>query len=275
MTTQTASARPGRAARPLTRTGRWARGAVGVAALFAASELLGRAEIVDRSYLPPASSIVTRAIQLAGDSLFLQYLADTLAAWAMGLGLAIAIAVPLGLLLGSVPAVNAATRAIVEFLRPIPSVALIPLAGLLLGSGMEMKVALVVYAATWPILFNTMYGLAEVDPAGKDTLRVFGFGRLEILLRVSLPSAAPFIATGIRLAAAIALILAVGTEIISGFGEGLGIFIAQAYSVPDGARDVLAGTVWAGTLGLAIDATLGGAQRRMFHWHHARQGGTT
>jgi len=246
-----------------------------VAALFAASELLGRAEIVDRSYLPPASSVVTRAIELAGDTLFLQYLADTMTAWAVGLGLAIAVAVPLGLLLGSVPAVNAATRAIVEFLRPIPSVALIPLAGLLLGSGTEMKVALIVYASTWPILFNTMYGLAEVDPAGKDTLRVFGFGRLEILLRVSLPSAAPFIATGIRLAAAIALILAVGTEIISGFGEGLGIFIAQAYSVPDGARDVLAGTVWAGTLGLVIDAALGGAQRRMFHWHHARQGGTT
>jgi NitT/TauT family transport system permease protein len=275
MTTQTVSSRSPRAARPLTRTGRWARGAVGVAALFAASELLGRAEIVDRSYLPPASSIVTRAVELVGDTLFLQYLLDTLTAWAVGLGLATLIAVPLGLLLGSVPAVNAATRAIVEFLRPIPSVALIPLAGLLLGSGLNMKVALIVYAASWPILFNTMYGLDEVDPAGKETLRVFGFGRLEILLRVSLPSAAPFIATGIRLAAAIALILAVGTEIIAGFGEGLGIFIAQAYSMPDGARDVLAGTVWAGSLGLLIDAGLGQAQRRMFRWHHARQGGAT
>ncbi|HEX2314818.1 MAG TPA: ABC transporter permease subunit, partial [Thermomonospora sp.] len=257
------------------RTARWARGAVGVAALFAASELLGRAEIVDRSYLPPASSVVARAAELTGDTLFLQYVLDTLTAWAVGLGLATLLAVPLGLLLGSVPAVNTATRAIVEFLRPIPSVALIPLAGLLLGSGLNMKVALIVYAASWPILFNTMYGLDEVDPAGKETLRVFGFGRLEILLRVSLPSAAPFIATGVRLAAAIALILAVGTEIISGFGEGLGIFIAQAYSVPGGARDVLAGTVWAGTLGLLIDLALGQGQRRLFRWHHARQGGAS
>ncbi len=141
-------------------------------------------------------------------------------AWALGLLIAALIAIPLGLLLGSVPAVNTGARAIVEFLRPIPSVALIPLAGLVLGSGLHMEVPLIVYASTWPILFNTMYGLDDVDPMAKDTLRAFGFGRAQILLRVSLRSAAPFIATGVRLAAAVALILAVGTEILSGFGEG-------------------------------------------------------
>jgi NitT/TauT family transport system permease protein len=257
--------------RRLSRTGTWVRGAVGVAILFAASEALGRAGIVDRSFLPPASDVVVRAAELATDTEFLHNVQVTLTAWALGLGIAIAIAVPLGLLLGSVPAINTGTRAIIEFLRPIPSVALIPLAGLLLGSGLEMEVPLIVYAATWPILFNTMYGLDEVDPTAKDTLRSFGFGRMQILLRVSLPSAAPFIATGVRLAAAIALILAVGTEILSGFGEGLGTFIGEAGIVLNGVEDVLAGTVWAGCIGLLIDTLLVRGERRAFRWHHAKQ----
>ena len=259
--------------RGLSRTGKWTRGVAGVAVLFLLSEALGRAGIVDRSYLPPASAVTARAFRLAGDAEFLLNVRATLTAWALGLALAVALAVPLGLLLGSVPAVNTATRAIVEFLRPIPSVALIPLAGLLLGSGLAMEVPLIVYASVWPILFNTMYGLDEADPVAKDTLRAFGFGRAQIMLRVSLPSAAPFIATGIRLAAAIALILAVGTEILSGFGEGLGIFIAQAGNVPDGTRDVLAGTVWAGCLGLLIDTVLVRGERRAFRWHHAARDG--
>ncbi|TDB87369.1 ABC transporter permease [Actinomadura sp. KC216] len=261
--------------RGLSRTGRWARGAAGVAALFLASEILGRAGVVDRSYLPPASSVTARAVELAGDQEFLFNVRVTLTAWALGLAIAIAIAVPLGLLLGSVPAVNTAVRAIVEFLRPIPSVALIPLAGLLLGSGLAMEVPLIVYASSWPILFNTMYGLHDVDPTAKETLRAFGFGRAQVLLRVSLPSAAPFIATGVRLAASVALILAVGTEILSGFGDGLGMFIAQAGFDPDGTRDVLAGTVWAGCIGLVIDTALVRSENRVFRWHREQRSGAS
>lgn len=261
--------------RGLSRPGKWARGAAGVAVLFLASEILGRAGLVDRSYLPPASSITARAFELAGDPDFLFDVRVTLTAWALGLLIAIAVAVPLGLLFGSVPAVNTAVRAIVEFLRPIPSVALIPLAALLFGSGLKMEVPLVVYASSWPILFNTVYGLDGVDPTAKDTLRSFGFSRFQVLLRVSLPSAAPFIATGVRLAASIALILAVGTEILSGFGDGLGMFIAQAGNVPGGTLDVLAGTVWAGCLGLLIDMLLGQGENRMFGWHKAQRSGAS
>ncbi|NDU75612.1 ABC transporter permease subunit [Actinomadura sp. DSM 109109] len=261
--------------RGLSRPGIWARGAVGVAVLFLASEMLGRAGIVDRSFLPPASSITARAFELAGDTEFLFNVRVTLTAWALGLLIACAVAIPLGLLLGSVPAVNTAVRAIVEFLRPIPSVALIPLAALVLGSGLEMEVPLIVYASSWPILFNTVYGLDDVDPTAKETLRSFGFSRFQVLLRVSLPSAAPFIATGVRLAASIALILAVGTEILSGFGDGLGMFIAQAGNVPDGTTDVLAGTVWAGCLGLIIDTALGQGEDRVFRWHKAQRSGAS
>lgn len=241
-------------------------GALGVLLAFGLCEAVSRAGIVRRTYLPPASEVLTRAAELAGDPAFLDAVGATLRAWALGLGFACVIAVPAGLLLGSVPVVDAATRAIVEFLRPLPSVALIPLVSLLLGSGTETKVALVTYASVWPILFNTVYGLGETDPLAKDTLRAFGFGRLAVLFRVELPATVPFIAAGVRISAAVALVLAVATEILSGFGEGLGIFIAQAGLATDGTRDVLAGVVWAGALGLVVNAVLVRTERALFPW---------
>ncbi|WP_327659457.1 MULTISPECIES: ABC transporter permease [unclassified Streptomyces] len=246
-------------------------GILGVLLAFGVCEAVSRAGIVRREYLPPASDILARSVELAGDSVFLDGIGATLRAWVLGLALACAIAVPAGLLLGSVPVVDAAVRAIVEFLRPLPSVALIPLVSLLLGSGTETEVALVTYASVWPILFNTMYGLGESEPLAKDTLRAFGFGRGAVLLRVELVGAAPFIAAGIRISAAVALVVAVATELLSGFGEGLGIFIAQAQQATDGNRDVLAGVVWAGVLGLLINGVLVWGERRLFPWTPERR----
>lgn len=188
--------RPGHAPRQVNRRQELTLGALGTLLAFGACEAVGRAGIVRRSYLPPASEVLARAVELAGDRDFLDQVAVTLRAWALGLALAAAIAIPLGLLLGSVPVVDDAVRAVIEFLRPLPSVALIPLVSLLLGTGTETEVTLITYASIWPILFNTVYGLGETDPLAKDTLRTFGFGRLSILWRVELPATAPFIAAG-------------------------------------------------------------------------------
>lgn len=248
-----------------------ALGALGVLLAFGACEAIGRAGVVRRGYLPPASEVLARAVELAADRTFLDGVAVTLRAWALGLGLACAIAIPLGLLLGSVPVIDEAVRAVIEFLRPLPSVALIPLVSLLLGSGTGTEVALITYASVWPILFNTVHGLSETDPVAKDTLRAFGFGRLSVLLHVELPATAPFIAAGLRISAATALILAIATELLSGFGQGLGIFIAQAQLATDGTRDVLAGVVWAGVLGLAINWVLVRLERLAFPWTAGRR----
>jgi NitT/TauT family transport system permease protein len=253
-------------------SGRWLRGLIGLAALIAVSQILAATGAVPREFLPPAAEVLARAARLAGDPAFLADVGATVRAWALGLGIAVVAGVPLGLLLGSVLAIHAAIRPVLEFLRPIPSVALIPLVSLILGAGLATETTLIVYAAIWPVLFNTVYGLQEVDAVPRETLRVFGFGRVAVLWRVSLPAAAPFIATGIRLAAAVALILAVGTEILAGFGDGLGVFIAQAQQAIEGTTDVLAGTVWAGTLGLLVNALLARGERRLFHWHVSQTG---
>ncbi|MET7570320.1 ABC transporter permease [Streptomyces sp. NPDC005492] len=250
----------------LNRRQEFALGGLGVLLALGACEAVGRAGLVRRTYLPPASEVLVRSVELAGDRAFLDGVGVTLRAWALGLALACAIAVPLGLLLGSVPVLDDAVRAVIEFLRPLPSVALIPLVSLLLGTGTGTEVTLITYASVWPILFNTVYGLGETDPLAKDTLRAFGFGRLSVLLRVELPATAPFIAAGLRISASVALILAVATELLSGFGQGLGIFIAQAQLATDGTRDVLAGVVWAGALGLVINSVLVWGERRVFAW---------
>ncbi|WP_306204448.1 ABC transporter permease [Actinoplanes sp. RD1] len=253
----------------MSRAGRWARGLAGLAAVVALSQVLAATGAIRADFLPPAGTVLARAADLTGDREFLLGVAHTVRAWLTGLACAVGLGIGAGLLLGSVPALDDAVRPVLEFLRPVPSVALIPLAGLLLGAGLRSEVTLVTYAALWPVLFATVYGLRHADPVPRETLRVFGFGRLAIVWRVALPAAVPFIATGVRLAAAVGLILAVGTEILAGFGTGLGVFIAQAQQVVDGTTDVLAGTVWAGTLGLIANAVLASGERRLLPWRAA------
>jgi NitT/TauT family transport system permease protein len=244
------------------------RGALGLLVLLLFAEVFTRARVVDPSLLPAASVILLRVAQLVVDPEFMTHLAATMRAWLIGLLASVTLAVPLGVLLGSWRVANAASRALIEFLRPIPSVALVPVAILLFGHGTEMKVSLIVYAATWPILFNTIYGLHEVDPTTKDTARSFGFGRLSILARVSVPSALPFMYTGLRIAAGIALILAISAELLAGGREGIGIWMLQATA---GLRpDLLyAATVITGLLGWAINAGMMRAERRVLAWQPA------
>ena len=250
-----------------TPTRRAVRGAAGLAMLFALAELVTRLEIVDPTYLPPASTVLVATGRVLLDPAFLGHVGATLAAWAVGLGVALVIAVPVGVLLGSSWRGYLASTAAIEFLRPIPSVALIPLAILLLGRGLDMKVLLVAYASVWPILFNTIYGVREVDPLARDTGRVFGLGRTAVLWQITLPSASPFIATGVRVSAAIALILAISAELIAGGTQGLGVWML-ANSQAGVPRELLyAGIVVAGLLGLALNALLVSGERRLFAWH--------
>jgi NitT/TauT family transport system permease protein len=250
---------------------RWGRGLAGVVAFLVIAEAIGAFGIISRSVLPLTSTVLARAVGLLGNTHFLSDVGATLEAWAVALAITVAAGVPLGVLLGNVPVVRSGTRAVVEFLRPIPSVALIPLVALLLGAGLRMNVTLMVYAALWPVLFNTISGLDDVDPVAKETLRVFGFGRLQVIRMVSLPSAGPFIATGVRLASSILIILNISIGIITGRinGNGVGAFIADANSSGGNSALVLAAALWAGVLGLALNAALVWAERRAFSWHHA------
>jgi NitT/TauT family transport system permease protein len=263
-----ASARPEQAASGRARARalrRAARGLAGAAVAFLALEWFTRLELVDPTYLPRASTVLARLAGLLVDPDFLLVATATLQAWGLGLLIATVVAVPAGVLLGASRVCYRATRAIVDLARPIPSVALIPLAILLFGLGLKMKIALIVYGAFWPVLFNTIYGVQDVDPVAKDTARAFGFGRLATLARVSLPSSAPFIVTGVRIASSIALILAISAELISGGDTGVGGWM-RAGSEGGDARLVYAGTMFTGVLGLVLNQVLQTVERRLFGW---------
>ena len=98
----------------------------------------------------------------------------------------------------------------------MPSVAIIPVAILLLGIGDAMIVAVTVYASLWPILINTIDGVRNIDTTLIDTGRTFGLSRWRILWQIILPGASPYIVTGLRIGLSIALILVTTAEMIAG-----------------------------------------------------------
>jgi NitT/TauT family transport system permease protein len=252
---------------------RFARGLTGVLVFLLIGETVSRAGLVDSSYLPPPSTILARAVDLITDLSFLRDIAFTLTGWATGLLIAFVIAVPCGLLLGSLPVVNSAVRMLIEFLRPIPAVALIPLIVLIVADQGQIERILAAYAALWPILLNTIYAVGDVDPVARDMARSFGLGRFKILVRISLPSVAPFIATGARVASSIALIVTISTELVAGGGEhGIGIFMLSASGVSDNADVVFAAVAIAGMLGFLLDLIMRSVERRLFRWHFERLG---
>ena len=242
------------------------RGLAGTSGALLLWEAAVRAGLVDGRFLPPPSAVIRTLVTLVGDVSFRRDVVASVLAWVIALGIAIVVAAPVGVLLGSVPGLRVATRAIVELLRPIPSVALIPLVILVVGGGPEAKIALAVYASVWPILFNAVYALGEIDPLLVDTARACGAGRVRILATVAVPHAAPFVFTGIRLSAAIALIVVVSTEYLAGASIGIGTFILTASSGGGRMDLVLAGALTAGVIGCLVNEGLAAAGRRWLRW---------
>jgi NitT/TauT family transport system permease protein len=250
------------------RLGAVLRTLAGIAALFLAAEVVTSLELVPPVYLPRASTVFLRMLALLHDPRFLLNALSTVQAWAVGLVLATLIGVAVGVLIGTSDLAYRMTLPVIEFMRPIPSVALVPLGILLWGQGFAMKIILVAYATVWPILYNTIYGVHDVDAIAVQTARCFGLKRLAILRRITLPSAAPFIFTGIRISASIGLIVVVATELLASADSGIGSYILFVSSSGGGADSVLAGAAVAGIVGVAVNLAFGLIDRRLFAWRY-------
>jgi NitT/TauT family transport system permease protein len=242
------------------------RNLIGLAGFFLIWEGAVRLNLIERVFLPTPTDVAARLVDLLGQESFVRDVIATVLAWLLALCLSVAVAVPAGLLLGSLPAVRTATRVLIEFLRPIPPVALIPLIMMVLGSGPEAKITLAFYASVWPILFNIIYALDDIDPLLVETAKSFGNSRLRVMAMVALPHAAPFAFTGLRLSAAIALIVTVSTEYLAGSDIGVGAFIIDTATTMGAMDQVLAGTVVVGVIGFLINGGLERLGRRVFRW---------
>ena len=117
---------------------------------------------------------------------------------------------------------------------------------------------------------QTLYGVQDVDPVATDTARSFGFSRAQRLLRVTLPSAVPYIATGVRISAAVALILAVTAELVIG-APGLGREINIARQGEQRRHHVRADPRHRPAR-LAVNALFTRVERRVLHWHPSQRG---
>lgn len=257
--------------RPNVRTARnnvvaAALGVVGIVGFLGFWQLAPAVGIVDGRYIPPASEVLARVAANFGEGRFWQAVGDTMLTWIIGLVMAAVVAIALGTVIGLSRFLRRATRTTVEFLRPIPSVALIPLAILLFGLQREAALVIVVWATFWQIFIQVLYGVADVDAVARDTARSFGLGTRAQLRYVVLPTTLPYLSTGLRLGGTVALILAITAEMVIG-NPGLGQLLQLSRSGAD-TVGVYALVVVAGLLGLGINLVLRAVERRVLAWHH-------
>ena len=247
----------------------WALGALGLVALVALVEVAPRIGLVPRRWFPPSSEIGAELVAQLGRAEFWTAVLDTLHGWALGLGIAAAAGVVLGLLIGASRFAREFTASTIEFLRPIPSVALIPIAVLLYGNDLESELLLVVYAAFWQILIQVLYGVQDVDPVAQDTARAYGLGPWARVRHVTWPTALPYVMTGLRLGAAVALILAVTAELVIGT-PGLGQLLNNAQS-SGAVAATYAIVVVTGILGVIVNLVFRTIERRALSWHPSQR----
>ncbi|MEV1290346.1 ABC transporter permease [Micromonospora sp. NPDC049679] len=240
-------------------------GFAGLAGLLLVIEVLPHTGLVSARFLPPSSQIMVALAEQLGEAEFWTALGNTLIAWAIGLAIAVVAGIVVGVLIGAVPVLRSITSSTIEFLRPIPSVALIPLAVLLYGTEIQSTLLLVVYAAFWQVLLQVLYGVQDVDPVADETARSYGLGTWARIRHVMWPTALPYVMTGVRLAAGVALVLAITAQLVIG-SPGLGSLISRALA-SNAVPAMYALVVVTGILGVAINLAARATERRILSWH--------
>ncbi|MFD1717410.1 ABC transporter permease [Georgenia deserti] len=195
----------------------------------------------------------------------------TLRSWAIGMAITVAV----GLIVGTALAFNdfayRSAAPVIEIFKAIPAIAVLPLAILVLGSSLAMKVFLVCFAALWPFLIQVIYGVRSMDPVVLDTAKAMGIRGVRRFLAVSIPSASPYLVTGMRIASAQALILSVVAEIVGG-AEGIGRNILIAQNAGTGAYPLMyAYIIVSGVLGLVVTGAFFLMERKVMHWHESQR----
>lgn len=178
--------------------------------------------------------------------------------------IASSLGVALGALIGSSARAREYVAPTLEFMRPLPASAVIPVAIAIFGLTPRMALGVIGFGAVWPILLATLHGFSAVEPRLYEVTRALGFSRLAVVFKVALPSASPDILAGARLGLTVSLILAVVCEMIAGL-DGLGQWVllaARAYRSPD----IFAGVLLLGAIGVGANGALSLIETRWLRW---------
>ena len=176
--------------------GRLLTPAVAIAAFLALWEIAPRTGLVDEVFLPPFTTVIGAFADLVGSGGLADHLAASLSRALVGFSVAVVVAVPLGVAIGWYKPVADLLNPILEVFRNTAALALLPVFVLILGIGETSKIALVIYACTFPILLNTISGVRTVDPLLIKSARSLGLPSYRLFQKVVLPAAVPTIFTG-------------------------------------------------------------------------------
>ena len=239
---------------------RWWRGWVVPLALLAAAELAMQG-VQSYALSSPSAALQALIAQARDGSLWLATL-QTLGAALAGLALGGGLGLTLGFWFGLARNAARAGHLSVELLRPVPSVALIPLALLEFGFGWRMEISVVAFTFLWPMLLLTQAAVGQVEPRLLEVGRVLRLSPLQTVLKLVLPAALPRIFVAFRLSAGVALVVAVTVEIAANpQGLGSGMMAAQQSLMPEAMFGLLA---WTGLVGWSLSAALEALQRKLF-----------
>jgi ABC-type nitrate/sulfonate/bicarbonate transport system permease component len=232
---------------------------------------LSAAGVIRADEFPSMSQTATALWDAASGSSLWSAVGQTLEGWGLGLLIGVAAALLAGTLIGLNGFAYRSVIGVIEFFKAIPVIAILPIGLVLWGATLTMKFALVAFAVFWPLVIQVCYGVRSLDPVARDTTTVLQVRGPRKFLMVTLPSAAPFIATGLRVAVAVALIVDIIAELIGG-GSGIGERILVAENAGPSAYPVMyAYIVVAGILGVVLAGAFTLAERYALHWHESQR----
>ena len=232
--------------------------------------LIAASEVFHPAIFPPPWEVAATLFLMIADGTLIRHIVVSLSRVFLGFGIAAAIAIPLGIGMGLSRRFLLFVEPVVEFLRPVPPLALIPLAVVWFGIGWTSKVFLIAYGCFFAIVVNTVAGMRAVEPVHVRAALALGASRWQILIHVILRSAIPDIVVGLRLAVGLAFLLIVGSELIAA-SEGLGwlIWDARFHFMGD---KIIVGMIAIGFVGFCLNRLLVLVERYLLRWKNDEAG---
>lgn len=221
-------------------------------------------------YLPRLELVAQSFLRLIHGDLLKTAVAPSLYRFAIGLGIAIAVGSITGLVLGYFRELTPWVRPLLEFLRFIPPVAILPASLILFGPTDAMRIFIIAFGSVFPIILAAMDGARRVEPLLIDVARVNGLTARQRIFEVLLPASLPSIFAGIRIALSIGLVMMVISELLAA-DNGLGFFILRSQRLFRTA-DVYAGVILLGALGFLLTIGLLSLERKLVAWHRGWRG---
>ncbi|MCW2688557.1 MAG: transporter permease [Mycobacterium sp.] len=223
------------------------------------------ASVLGPDTLPGVWPCLSALVQALVTGPFWAATASTALSTLIGLAIAVVVAVPVGAVIGSVELADRSTRVLVDVLRTIPPITLLPLVLLLYGPTLQMSLVLVVYGAFWPMLLHSIYAIRDIEPVQRDVAAAFGLPTGVRWRTLVLPSVLPMVLVGVRVSATIALLMSVAAELVGGApGVGAEITNAQVAGQTDTAYVYV---ICAALLGIGINSLMRLVERKAISWH--------